>query len=208
MSIDKKNRYLHTDNHRSFHGMLNVGLFCTSYPSSSSACVTAAQQLGRWVGSHLCRLVYGGVDCGLMYEVANSTQEAGGEITGVVTSGWEAGGRASSLPDTIIRAESLSRRKQILMELSDIFVVLPGGFGTLDEALSVLAAAHLQEHQKQLILFNLDGFFNPLLCLFEHLIQTGYAAEKYRDYYTAVSKWDECEKILANHLSQKLHNER
>ena len=188
--------------------MLNVGLFCTSYPSSSDACVTAAQQLGRWIGTHSSRLIYGGVDCGLMYEVANNVKETGGEITGVVTSAMEPGGRASSLPDTLLRTESLSRRKQTLMELSDLFVVLPGGIGTLDEAFSVLAAAHLQEHRKELIFFNIDGFFNPLLNLFEHLIRTGYAAEKYRDYYTVVSKWVECEKILSDHLSKKLHNER
>ena len=208
MSIDKKNRYLHKDNHRDFYGMLNVGLFCTSYPSSSDACVTAAQQLGRWIGSHSSKLIYGGVDCGLMYEAANNVKETGGEITGVVTSAMEAGGRASSLPDTLLRAESLSRRKQTLMELSDLFVVLPGGIGTLDEAFSVLAAAHLQEHQKELIFFNIDGFFNSLLNLFEHLIRTGYASPKYQDYYTVVSKWDECEKILADHLSKKLHNKK
>ena len=143
-----------------------------------------------------------------MYEAANNVKETGGEITGVVTSAMEAGGRASSLPDTLLRAESLSRRKQTLMELSDLFVVLPGGIGTLDEAFSVLAAAHLQEHQKELIFFNIDGFFNSLLNLFEHLIRTGYASPKYQDYYTVVSKWDECEKILADHLSKKLHNKK
>lgn len=94
------------------------------------------------------------------------------------------------------------------MELADIFIALPGGIGTLDETLSVLAAAHLQEHAKPLIFYNSDGFFNPLLDLFERLYTTGYASEKYKNYYTSISEWDECEKILVKNLNEKLHNKK
>lgn len=191
-----------------FHYMLNVGLFCTSSQSAPLPCITVAQQLGRWIGTHRSSLIYGGVDCGLMYETAYNVKHYGGQITGIITSALEAGGIASSLPDILIRTTSLSQRKQTMMELADIFVVLPGGIGTLDETLSVLAAAHLQEHKKPLILLNLDGFFNPILSLFEQFYVTGYASEKYREYYINVTEWDDCIKILTENLNEKLHNKK
>lgn len=183
--------------------MLNIALFCTSSEAVTPSFAADAHRLGEWIGHNRISLIYGGVDCGLMLEVAKVAKQNGGRITGVVTSALETGGIVSSLPDRLIRTATLSERKQVMMDMADLFVVFPGGIGTLDETISVLAAAHLQEHSKPVIFFNAGGFFNPLLDLFERFYKTGYASTEYRKHYAAVSNWNGCKEFLTEKLNEK-----
>ena len=94
--------------------------------------------------------------------VAKSSQRNGGHVIGVVPSKLEENGKVSTYPDEIIATHDLSDRKDIILQQSDVLVALPGGIGTLDEVFHVMAAASIGYHQKKVIFYNADGFYNPL----------------------------------------------
>ena len=120
------------------------------------------------------RLVYGGGRVGLMGIVAEAVLAGGGEVIGVIPDflkGHEA--VHTGLPDLRI-VGSMHDRKRTMFELSDAFVVLPGGFGTLDESIEILTWRQLELHDKPLIFCDVDGFWQPLVGLVESLVDKGF----------------------------------
>lgn len=174
----------------------NIAIYCASGQKIDSVFFDEAAQLGRWIGLHQKRLVYGGANVGLMEEVASQVKISGGKITGVITNRICEYGKASLLPDEMIRVETLSERKQRMMELADVFIALPGGFGTLDEIFDVLAAGQLGYHEKKLILCNSRGFYDSLLDQLGMFYKEHFASPNYLDYYITVSGVDECIDLL------------
>lgn len=98
-----------------------------------------------------------------MEAIAQSAKNNNAGITGVITKRIIEMGRLSSLPDTLITTDTMGERKQKLTELGDIFVILPGGIGTIDELFDVLTTRMLGYHDKPILFCNTGGFYNPLL---------------------------------------------
>lgn len=103
-----------------------------------------------------------------------SSQRKRGHVIGVVPSKLEENGKVSTYPDEIIATHDLSDRKDIILQQSDVLVALPGGIGTLDEVFHVMAAASIGYHQKKVIFYNADGFYNPLLAVLSELQARGF----------------------------------
>lgn len=154
--------------------MKRVCVFCGSRPGVGEVYVDAAVQLGRLLASRGIELVYGGGNVGLMGILADAVMEAGGRVIGV-------------MPDFLVRKEiahqgitsleivtTMHERKQRMAELSDGFVALPGGFGTLDELCEVLTWAQLGIHAKPCALLNVDGFFDPFVDFLAHAARQGF----------------------------------
>jgi uncharacterized protein (TIGR00730 family) len=117
-------------------------------------------------------LVYGGTDEGLMKTVSSSAHAAGGRVVGVIPEFLI--GRAGQVCDELVVVKDLKSRKSRMEELSDAFIALPGGIGTLDETFDVLALKQLHAHDKPIVLVNVGGYYNPLVAMLEGFAAKGF----------------------------------
>ncbi|MGV6812510.1 MAG: LOG family protein [Brevirhabdus sp.] len=153
----------------------SVCVYCGSRHGNKPSYTRAATDLGRVLADEGWRLVYGAGDVGLMGEIANATQSAGGETFGVIPIHLferEVGKRDLS---AFIVTENMHERKKVMYMNSDAVVVMPGGAGSLDEFFEVLTWRQLGLHEKPICLLNIDGFWDPLVGLIDHVIREGFA---------------------------------
>jgi len=162
-------------------GMLSaLCVYCGSNAGSSSRYTEAARDAGSELARRKIRLVYGGSDRGTMGTLANAVLTGGGEVTGVIPSGYlenEAAHRG--LPDLRI-VGSMHERKALMTQLCDAFLTMPGGFGTFDELCEALSWAQLRIHAKPVGLWNLDGFFDPFLAQLDLAVREGFLKPQHR----------------------------
>jgi len=158
------------------HSLRAVAVFCGSSPGSRPVYAAAAEALGTELGRRGIGLVYGGGDRGLMGVVARAAASAGAAVIGV-TVGEVASGEgadATSALGELLVAPSLSERKRMMAERSQAFVMLPGGFGTLDELFEMVTWNQLRIHDKPCGILDVDGFFAPLLDLIAGAVAEGF----------------------------------
>ena len=157
-----------------------VCVFCGSSPGFRPVYAEAARATGRLLAERGIGLVYGGGNVGLMGEVADAVLAVGGQVTGVIPRALlerEVGHRG--LTELHVVA-TMHERKALMVDLSDGFVALPGGFGTLDELCEALTWSQLGIHAKPCAVLNVDGYFDALLALFDHAVREGFVRETHR----------------------------
>lgn len=155
----------------------SVCVYCGSSPGREPSYKAAADALGASLGQNGLRLVYGGGTRGLMGAVAAATMAAGGEVTGIIPRflmNKEATEDALTHLDELIVTEDMHERKHAMFERSDAFVALPGGIGTLEEIVEIMTWAQLGRHEKPIVFANVDGFWNPMLSLIDHMKEAGF----------------------------------
>lgn len=153
----------------------SVCVYCGSRDGNVAAYGDAAVETGDMLVRNGWRLVYGAGDVGLMGKVANAVQDAGGKTFGVIPThllDWEVGKRDL---DTFVITETMHERKKVMFMNADAVVVLPGGAGSLDEFFEALTWRQLGLHEKPIILMNVDGFWDPLCDLLQHVVDSGFA---------------------------------
>lgn len=164
------------------------------YTSSSDAVdgryAEAVTSFGRTIGERGDGLVYGGTAIGLMGKLAEAVRSAGGHVTGVLPRLMEERGLADGACDELLVTDGMADRKRAMIERADAFVALPGGFGTLEELLEVLTLKQLGYHDKAIVLLDVDGFYAPLLQLFDHLYEHRFAKPEYQALYHVASDVD------------------
>jgi len=149
--------------------MERIGIFCSSSNRLDKVYYEEADRLGRWMGEHGKTLVCGGANCGLMETLSKAVHETGGHVLGVIPQILIERNRVSSFIDEKIITRDLNDRKEQLIEQSDIILALPGSVGTLDEVFTVMAANTIGLHDKKVVFWNIDGFWNELFLMFEGL---------------------------------------
>jgi len=142
---------------------MNIAVFCSSSNHIAEQYKEVAFQLGEFIAESGNTLVYGGATGGLMDSVAEGARSKNGEIIGVIPNAVIKMNRQSSIPTKLITVETMSERKAKMKAFSDVFIILPGSFGTLDEMLDIVASGVVGEHKKPLILLNQNGFYNLFL---------------------------------------------
>ncbi len=165
----------------------SVCVFCGSRFGTTPAYRIAAAEFGVALAENDLRLVYGAGDVGLMGEVANATQAAGGQTFGVIPEHLlqhEVGKRDLS---AFIVTETMHERKKVMFMNADAIVTLPGGAGSLDELFEVLTWRQLGLHDKPVFLLDTAGYWGPLLALLDHVIAQGFADPGFRDSYEVVA---------------------
>ena len=160
--------------------MRSVCVFCGSKPGNNPAYAAGARRLGRTLAEEGITLVYGGGHVGLMGVVADTILDAGGKVTGVIPMALVEREIAHPSVTDLRVVGSMHERKALMSELSEGFIALPGGTGTLEEFFEVQTWAQLGEHEKPCGLLNLASYYDPLVALFDHMVAKGFLSEEHR----------------------------
>lgn len=150
-----------------------ICVYCASSPGTNAAITAATEQLGELFVAEGIALVYGGGTVGLMGLIADTVMNAGGRASGVIPTHLFPKEIAHPGLTQLFEVGSMHERKMKMFELADAFIALPGGFGTLEEVAEVTTWAQLGMHQKPIGLLNVDGYYDPLLALFDRGVDDG-----------------------------------
>lgn len=160
--------------------MNSVCVFCGSSEGSRPVYLEAAREMGAEVARRGLTLVYGGGKVGLMGAVSGAALAAGGEVIGVIPESLVAREIAHAGLTKLHVVGSMHERKEIMAGLSDGFVALPGGYGTLEEFFEALSWAQLSIHEKPCALLDVNGFWEPLAALLDHAVAEGFVHPDHR----------------------------
>lgn len=147
-----------------------VCVYCGSDAGQNTAFADAAHALGKSLADANVGLVYGGGDLGLMGIVARTVLDHGGHVTGIMPHFLRDRERLLIDVHELIVVDDMHQRKHLMFQKSDAFVALPGGLGTLEEFVEQLTWTQLGRHKKPIVLVNVDGFWDPLLALFDKMV--------------------------------------
>ena len=162
---------------------MQICVFCSSSSAVDEDYHDATAAFGRALAEAGHGLVYGGTDVGLMGTLAHAVRDAGGTVTGIVPRLFIERGIEDRAADELVVTDGMMARKQAMEERSHAFVALPGGFGTLDEILEMITLKQLGFHRKPVVLLEVEGFWQPLVDLFERLYEQRFAKPTYRALY-------------------------
>ena len=152
-------------------------VYCGSGPGRNPAYMKAADDLGRAMAGAGIGLVYGGGGTGLMGQVARGVLAGGGHVTGIIPEFLVQKERMLEGVNELIVTRSMHERKLAMFERASGFVALPGGIGTLEELAEISTWAQLGQHAKPLIIGNIDGYWDPLITLFDHMRTESFLRE-------------------------------
>jgi uncharacterized protein (TIGR00730 family) len=174
-----------------------VTIFCGSKSGNHPSFENEAKAIGALLADMGIQMVYGGGNKGLMGAVANSCLEKGGKVVGIIPQlllEWEA--QHTGLTELIV-TETMHARKLLLYDKCDIAVALPGGLGTFDELFEMLVWNNLSIHEKKIVLYNFEGFYNPLIEMVQKMETEGFLYEKSRYRFTICSNREELAAIFS-----------
>ena len=160
--------------------MKSICVFCGSSMGVRAEYRQAAEELGRLLLNRNIRLVYGGANVGLMKVLADTVLDGGGEVIGVMPRILVEKEVAHQGLTKMHIVKSMSERKSLMVELSDAFIAMPGGFGTLDELAEVITYNQLRLTDKPIGILNIAGYFDPLLAFFDHITEEGFLRHEHR----------------------------
>lgn len=152
----------------------NVCVYCGSGPGTNPEFVKTATAFGKTLAENGVGLVYGGGSIGLMGAVAAGALDNGGKVTGIIPTFLMKREHVLKDAQEVVVTKDMHERKQLMFERSDAFVAFPGGVGTLEELVEQMTWSQLGRHNKPILLANIDGFWNPLLALIDHMKQTAF----------------------------------
>jgi uncharacterized protein (TIGR00730 family) len=183
---------------------MNIAVYCSSSNHISENYLQTAYKLGQWIAASGHTLVFGGATGGSMTAVSEGAASTGGQIIGVIPNAVKRMNRQSTLCTELVEVKSMSERKAAMRKLADMFIVLPGSFGTLDEMFDVTAAGVVGEHRKTLIVNNENGFYDCLISLIDRMRQEKFIPfdnENYKPIF--VESIEKCiEKIIEYQINK------
>lgn len=176
----------------------SICVFCGSKAGCDPEYQQSAQELGRLLADRKITLVYGGGSVGLMGIIADAVLDAGGKVIGVIPRQLATKELLHPGVEEMHVVDDMHTRKAKMSECSDAFIAMPGGFGTLEELFEVVSWVQLGIYLKPVGLLNTSGFYDPLLNMVEHCIETEFIKPKYRELIIA----DETPATLVDHLER------
>lgn len=155
----------------------SICVYCGSQNGTEPLFMESAARLGEAMAKANVALVYGGGARGIMGGVSNAVRDHGGIVRGIIPEFLlkkEGAGEISAADPDIIVVDTMHVRKQRMFELSDAFIALPGGLGTLEEIIEIMTWAQLGRHDKPVAFLNLNGFWDPVINLLDHMKDHGF----------------------------------
>ncbi len=175
----------------------SVAVFCGSKPGNNTLFARDAAELGRLLAKHKIKLIYGGGSAGLMGVIADAVMENGGEVKGIIPKillEWEVQHRGIT---ELVISNDMHERKKIIYSLCDAALILPGGFGTLDELFEIVTWNQLTIHDKEIYILNSGGFYNHLIDHIELMKQEGFLYEEAQKRITIIDNPADLSKYIS-----------
>ncbi|WP_137625245.1 TIGR00730 family Rossman fold protein [Lactiplantibacillus pingfangensis] len=169
----------------------NICVFCGSNSGLDPKFADKTRALGTYLAQNDYQLIYGGGNHGLMADVAEATLAANGRVIGIIPHFLAAKGLALKTVTTFVETQTMSDRKEKMLHLADAFIVLPGGFGTFEEFIQMLSWSQMDIHQKPIALYNIDGFYDPMVTMMQTATKYGFAPQENLDLFIDGHNLDE-----------------
>lgn len=177
---------------------MNITVYLGANAGNDEKYERAIRALGDWIGQAGHTLVYGGSNCGLMGTLARTVLASGGRVIGVEPRFFvEEGLLLDGLTEFYV-TENMSQRKAKMIELGDAFIAFPGGTGTLEEISEVMSNTALRLTSAPCIIYNLDGFYDPLRALLDRMLAEGFSTRQKQKDLLFASSLDEIRAILGS----------
>lgn len=189
-------------------GQKSICIYCGSKTGKNPANIESAQHLGRILAERNIRMIYGGGSIGLMGVTAKAAMDAGGHVVGVITQHLEeleVGLKGISMRH--IEA-TMHARKMRMFEMSDGFIALPGGSGTLDEIAEILCWHQIGLHNKPCVLLNNTGYWDPLMLMLRTMHDQGFLTAAGQDYFHLAASPADAVNYIAQHSSRGIDAKR
>lgn len=185
---------------------MNICVFSSSSNALADVYVDEARELARLIGLSGSNLVNGGSNVGLMDVVTRVAGKNGAKTIGVIPEKLRDFNLASEHAHEIIVSGNMMERKAKMRDLSDAFIALAGGFGTLEEILEVITLKQLGYHHKAIVFINTNGFYDDLFSQFEKSFEEKFAKESYRKLYFIASNSAEAMKYISEYKPEETEN--
>lgn len=180
----------------------NVAVFCASSDGVDPEIFKMARIVGEVLAKRDIRLIYGGSKLGLMGQVAAGVMENGGFVTGVIPEFLKTKEVVHTGLDRLITTKDMHERKLTMNELSDAFITLPGGFGTLEELFEIVTWSQLGLHRKPIGLLNINGFYDDLLSMLKNMTAKGLLKEENLEILLVADSIEELLKLMYNYKAR------
>ena len=175
---------------------MNITVYLGANEGNDPFLKEAVRELGAWIGTNGNTLVYGGSKSGLMGELAESVLQAGGKVIGVEPQFFIDAGFVYDEITDLITTKDMSERKAKMIELGEVFIAFPGGTGTLEEITEVMSKVSLKHLDAPCILYNLNGYYDSLKQLLEHMIEMDLSSEEKQEGIYFAEHLEEIQRIL------------
>lgn len=178
---------------------MNICVFCSSSNAIDQSYFQEAEKLGKLIGKGNHTLINGGANVGLMEAVTVASRQAGAQTIGIIPERMIGRSLASDNTHDVLVTKDMMERKAKMRDMSDAFIALPGGFGTLEEILEVLTLKQLSYHNKPIVFIDTNNFFEFLFKQFEVSFKEMFAKELYRNLYFVANGADEAMEYIRNY---------
>ena len=175
---------------------MNITVYLGANEGNAPFFKEAVHELGLGIGTNGNTLVYGGSKSGLMGELAESVLQAGGKVIGVEPQFFIDAGFVYDEITELITTKDMSERKAKMIELGDVFIAFPGGTGTLEEITEVMSKVSLKHLDAPCILYNLNGYYDSMKQLLEHMIEMDLSSEEKQEGIYFAEDLEEIQRIL------------
>ena len=182
--------------------MSSICVYCGSRIPNQPTFIDLAERLGAYIGKKGHTLVYGGGKVGMMGIIADATLQNDGEVIGIIPTALKRAEVVHTGVTEIIETKTMHTRKALMEEKSDIFVVMPGGFGTLDEFFEILTWRQLGIHSKPIIMINIDGYFDGIVQFVSTALQKNFINENNLELFSFTPNFDETIAVLEQKLTE------
>ncbi|WP_139853438.1 LOG family protein [Acinetobacter pullicarnis] len=175
-----------------------IALYCGSRSGHDPIYRESAIQLAEQIAAHGFGIVYGGASIGLMGQVADTVKQAGGETVGVIPEFMLDYEIAHPDLTELHIVQSMHERKAMMADRASAFIALPGGLGTFEEILEIATWSQLDRHQKPMMLYNVNGFYDHLIGQLDHATETGFLPQQHRDKLLVCNDLEQVFEIILN----------
>lgn len=181
-----------------------VCVYCGSSSKSSAVFKQASKELGEIIAQENLTLVFGGGHVGLMGIVSDSVLDGGGEVVGIIPEHIAEKEIAHNNLSELHVVDTMHERKQMMVDRSDAFIIMPGGLGTMDEFFEIFTWWQLGLHDKPIIIINVEGYWTPLLEMLDNIIEHKFAREDDRKYLCVIDNVKDITHALTNAKQEKI----
>ena len=181
----------------------SICVYCGSGAGRNPAHMAAATRLGGLLGAEGIRLVYGGGNLGLMGAVARAARDSGGPVTGIIPDFLSQREQQIREIDELIVVKNMHDRKMLMFQRADAFVALPGGIGTLEELVEQLTWAQLGQHNKPVVLANIEDFWSPFLSLLQHMREETFIRDGLEVNFAVADEIDDVLPTIHRKISER-----